>query len=67
MPAVGCCHFCGELPLAFAFDSSGRELLEVQGRHGAFTVEIDISGEKPIGYMADRRPELFGPLSAAAV
>lgn len=67
VPAVGCCHFCGELPLAFAFDSSGRELLEVQGRHGAFTVEIDISGEKPIGYMADRRPELFGPLSAAAV
>lgn len=67
VPAVGCCHFCGELPLAFAFDSSGRELLEVHGRHGSFTVEIDISGEKPIGYMADRRPELFGPLSAAAV
>ncbi len=62
-PVIGCCHFCGELPLAFAFDERGRELLETQGRRGAFTVEMDITGEKPIGYMADRRPELFGALS----
>ena len=61
-PVVGCCHFCGEIPLAFAFDRDGRELLEIKGRHGAFTVEVDIENRKPIGYMADRRPELFGPL-----
>lgn len=64
VPVVGCCHFCGEIPLAFAFDSSGEPLLEIERQHGAFTVEIDLDGEKPIGYMADRRPELFAPLSA---
>ena len=63
MPVVGCCHFCGEIPLAFAFDSSGELLMETQGRHGAFTVDMDLDGKKPIGYMADRRPELFMPLS----
>lgn len=64
VPVVGCCHFCGEIPLAFAFDSSGEPLLEIEGRHGAFTVDINLDGKKPIGYMADRRPELFGPISS---
>lgn len=63
-PVAGCCHFCGKIPLAFAFDSSGRELIGAEGRHGAFIVDVDTFSEKPIGYMADRRPELFGPLSA---
>lgn len=63
VPVVGCCHFCGEIPLAFAFGSDGEPLLETKGRRGAFTVDIDLNGEKPIGYMADRRPELFRPLS----
>lgn len=64
VPIIGCCHFCGEIPLAFAFDSSGEPLLEIEGRHGAFTVDIGLDGKKPIGYMADRRPELFSPLSS---
>lgn len=64
VPVAGCCHFCGEIPLAFAFDSGGRELIGAEGRYGAFIVDVDTFSEKPIGYMADRRPELFGPLSA---
>lgn len=63
VPVVGCCHFCGEIPMAFAFDDSGEALLEAKGRHGVFAVEIDTDSGKPIGYMADRRPELFTPLS----
>lgn len=63
VPVVGCCHFCGEIPLAFAFDGNGTSLLEARGQHGLFTVEIAADGSKPIGYMADRRPELFTKLS----
>ena len=63
LPVVGCCHFCGGIPLAFAFDASGRELLEVEGKRGAFTVEINTDNVKSIGYTADRRPELFAALS----
>ena len=63
LPVAGCCHFCGEIPLAFAFDASGRELLEIEGEYGAFTVEVETGGEKPVGYTADRRPELFTALS----
>lgn len=67
LPVVGCCHFCGEIPLAFAFDSAGQELLAARGQYGAFWVELDLaqSGERPIGYFADRRPELFGALGAS--
>lgn len=63
VPVLGCCHFCGEIPLAFAFDGNGEELLEAEGRHGAFMIEVEIRGEKPIGYMSDRRPGLFAALS----
>lgn len=64
LPVVGCCHFCGEIPLAFAFTNSGEPLLEVENQHGGFTVEIALPGERPIGYFADRRPKLFTLLSA---
>ena len=64
LPVAGCCHYCGEIPLAFAFDENGDQLLEVKSEGGGFTVEIPQSG-KPIGYMKDRRPELFTPLAAS--
>lgn len=66
LPVMGCCHFCGEIPLAFAFDSGGREILAVKGQYGSFQVEVDLeqSGDRPIGYFADRRPALFGGLVA---
>lgn len=63
LPVVGCCHFCGEIPLAFAFDGAGENHLEVKGRHGSFCVDMDLSPWKPIGYLEDRRPELFGKLA----
>lgn len=63
LPVVGCCHFCGEIPLAFAFDSTGEPLLEAEGRHGSFYVDVDLPPSRPIGYFADRRPGLFGKLT----
>lgn len=67
MPVVGCCHFCGEIPLAFAFNSQGEELLAVSGGHGAFAVDVDLaeSQKRPLGYFRDRMPGLFGALSGA--
>ncbi len=67
LPVAGCCHFCGEIPLAFAFDSQGETLLEAEGSPGAFFVELEPAGERPIGYLRDRRPELFGGLSAKSL
>ena len=61
-PVAGCCHFCGEIPLAFAFGGDGEPLLEKAGVRGAFSVEVDLGPQRPIGYFADRRPELFVPL-----
>lgn len=65
VPVAGCCHFCGELPLAFAFDSAGEERLAVSGGHGGFTVELDLSeaARRPLGYFRDRMPGLFGALA----
>ncbi len=62
-PVVGCCHFCGEIPLAFAFSSAGESLLEVENRHGGFYLEMDLRPQKAIGYFPDRRPELFEKLA----
>lgn len=64
VPVVGCCHFCGEIPLAFAFDSQGETVLQEEGACGTFEVELDLSGKRPIGYLRDRRPELFEALIA---
>lgn len=63
LPVAGCCHFCGEIPLAFAFDGAGESRLEARGRHGSFYVEMNLDSRKPIGYWEDRRPELFGKLA----
>lgn len=63
VPVVGCCHFCGEIPLAFAFDQAGECRLEVQNQRGAFYVDMDLAPQKPLGYFEDRRPDLFGKLA----
>lgn len=65
VPVVGCCHFCGEIPLAFAFNGAGEELLAVKGEHGRFAVEIDLAeaAKRPLHYFDDRLPALFGALS----
>lgn len=62
VPVVGCCHHCGEIPLAFAFDENGVPLLEASGAQGGFPVDIPAGAGEPIGYKADRRPELFAAL-----
>lgn len=52
---LGCSHFTGELPLAYAYDPSGRVLLERKKEYGAFPVEIDLEEglRKPLGYGRD--------------
>ena len=64
-PVAGCCHFCGEIPLAFAFNSAGEELLAVKGQYGSFGVDGGLaeSTGRPLGYFADRTPGLFGALA----
>lgn len=66
VPVAGCSHFCGEIPLAFAFNSLGEELLGVSGGHGGFTVDMDLteSAKRPLGYFDDRVPALFGALAS---
>lgn len=65
LPIAGCCHFCGELPLAFAFNSAGEELLAACGGYGGFAVEMDLTegAKRPLGYFDDRMPALFGALA----
>lgn len=62
VPVAGCCHGCGEIPLAFAFDKNGLPLLEARGLQGSYFVDIPAGAGDSIGYMGDRRPELFGGL-----
>ena len=65
LPVAGCCHFCGEIPLAFAFNSAGEELLAVCGGHGGFVADMDLTEglKRPLGYFDDRVPRLFKTLS----
>ena len=51
----------GEIPLAFAFDPSGKCILLKQKEYGGFLVEInpEKNGEKVICYCDDRIPSLF--------
>ena len=62
---LGCSHFNGAVPLAFAFSPSGECLLMKTGEHGGFVVHVDIakSKQKAIGYREDRTPELFSRLT----
>lgn len=62
---LGCSHFDGEIPLAYAFDPSGKCILLKRGEYGAFVVEIDSdkSNEKLINYFEDREPSLFNAMS----
>lgn len=62
---AGCSHMCGALPVAFAYTAQGVPLCEVRGARGGVSVDVDISdgAVRRIGYLDDRRPELFAPLS----
>jgi predicted amidohydrolase len=62
---IGCSHFAGHIPLAYAYDPSGRCVLWKQNQYGGFELEIDLekSKENPIGYFDDRTPNLFSRLA----
>lgn len=58
---MGCSHFAGEIPLAFAYSPEGKVLKECKNHHGAVVVEIETneSLKKEINYFADRKPAYF--------
>lgn len=62
---LGCSHFDGAIPLAYAYLPSGQCTCEKRNEYGAFVVEVDLdeSKRKAIGYWHDRVPKLFAPLS----
>lgn len=62
---VGCSHFDGAIPLAYAFEPSGKTSLMKRNEYGGFVVEIDpeLSKTKRIGYHEDRVPRLFSRLA----
>ena len=62
---IGSSHFEGEIPLAYAFEPSGRCILLRQKEYGGFIVEIDLekSTKKVINYCDDRVPGLFSRLA----
>lgn len=62
---IGCSHFCGEIPLAFAYSPEGNVITEYIGQYGGVIIDIDPleSHNKKIGYFSDRRPNLFKKIS----
>uniref|UniRef100_UPI0040563156 carbon-nitrogen hydrolase family protein n=1 Tax=Acetatifactor sp. TaxID=1872090 RepID=UPI0040563156 len=62
---MGCSHFVGELPIAFAYSPQGEILFQEKNRYGSVCIEVDLedSKEKKINYFADRRPHCFERLS----
>jgi len=62
---VGCSHFDGAIPLAYAFEPSGKCVLMKKGEYGGFVVDIDLEQSKmrSIGYCDDRVPRLFTRLA----
>lgn len=62
---IGCSHFSGEIPLAYAFAPSGQCVLFRQKEYGGFmaTIDSEKSREKRINYFNDRMPVLFSHLA----
>lgn len=58
---IGCSHYHGEIPLAFAYSPDGDVLLEKQNYYGGIRIEIDLrnSYKKKIDYFCDRIPECW--------
>lgn len=61
---IGCSHYSGEIPLAFAFSPQGRPLIERKNQYGCASLEIDLdeSKKKKIQYFKDRTPACFSRL-----
>ncbi len=62
---IGCSHYHGQIPLAFAYSPDGDVVLEKKNCYGGIGIEIDLSKsyENKINYFCDRIPECFEKLS----
>ena len=60
---VGCTHYCDPIPMIFAYDPHGRELLLKRDQHGPFTVEIDTDLIDEKDFLRDRTPACYGKIS----
>ncbi|WP_310605375.1 carbon-nitrogen hydrolase family protein [Anaerosporobacter sp.] len=58
---IGCSHYKGEIPLAFAYSPEGKLLLEKKNYYGGVAIEVDLndSNKKAINYLSDRIPEML--------
>ena len=62
---LGCSHYVGEIPLAFAYSPSGELIGQLRNTPGGLSVEVDTAESflRPPGYMSDRLPAYFKGLS----
>lgn len=60
---LGCTHYCGALPMAYAFGPDGTELGLLTETHGALTVDIDPAALPARDWLRHRTPALYGPLA----
>lgn len=53
---IGCSHYVGEIPIAYAFSPQGKTVIREKNRYGIIGFDIDLaaSHEKRIGYLEDR-------------
>ena len=56
---VGCTHYCDPIPMMFAYDPHGRQLLLERNKEGLAEVEIDMERIDERDYFRDRNPEAY--------
>jgi len=59
---AGCTHFCGAIPIAYAYAPDGTELGLLQGNGGCLDVVIDSRALPPQDWRQHRTPQLYGEL-----
>ncbi len=61
---IGCSHYIGEIPIAYAFSPQGQIVIREKNRYGiiGFDIELAESKEKKTGYLNDRVAGCFGRL-----
>lgn len=56
---LGCTHYCDPIPMMFAYDPHGRELLLERNREGLAGVDIGMDLIDERDYFRDRNPEAY--------
>ncbi|SHO44308.1 carbon-nitrogen hydrolase family protein [Anaerocolumna xylanovorans] len=61
---LGCSHYAGEIPLAFAFSPRGETIIQKKNEYGSVSLHIDVeeSYKREHSYFSDRLPERFTKL-----